>query len=57
MPVVLSPKDVDVWLGERQGDLAGLMKPSPDETFRMWKVSSRVGSVRNNDKSLVEEAA
>src|SRR5690242_3922947 len=28
MPVVLSPADTDLWLGERQGDVAALMKPA-----------------------------
>jgi putative SOS response-associated peptidase YedK len=57
VPVVLSADDVAVWLGERQGDLPGLMKACPDDWLRMWKVSVRVGNVKNNDRSLIDEAA
>jgi hypothetical protein len=33
------------------------MKPAADETSRMWKVSSRMGNVKNNDRALIEEIA
>lgn len=57
MPVILAPEDVDLWLGEREGDLPGLMKPCPDDWLKLWKVSSRVGSPRNKERSLIEEVA
>ena len=57
MPVILSPDDVALWLGEKEGDLPGLMKPCPDAWLRMWKVDNRVGSVKNNDAELIAEVA
>ena len=54
MPVVLAPEDWPVWLGEREGDHAALLKPCPAEWLRVWKVSARVGSVKNNDEQLLE---
>lgn len=57
MPMILSPDAVDLWLGEREGDLPGLMKPCPDEWLKMWKVGSAVGNVRNKDRSLIDEVA
>ena len=57
MPVILAPDTVDLWLGEREGDLAGLMKPCPDEWLKMWKVGSRVGNPRNKERSLIDEVA
>ena len=57
MPVILSPDDVALWLGEVEGDLPGLMKPCPDDWLRMWKVDSRVGNVKYNEAELIEEVA
>jgi putative SOS response-associated peptidase YedK len=31
------------------------MRPSPDEWLKTWKVSARVGNVKNTDASLIEE--
>lgn len=53
MPVVLAPEDVPVWLGEAPGDHAALMRPCPAEWLTVWKVSARVGSVKNNDEQLL----
>jgi putative SOS response-associated peptidase YedK len=55
MPVVLEEKDYAVWLGEAEGDPATLLKPCPAEWLKVWKVSARVGSVKNNDLNLLEE--
>jgi putative SOS response-associated peptidase YedK len=55
MPVVLEEKDYAVWLGEAEGDPAVLLKPCPAEWLKVWKVSARVGSVKNNDLNLLEE--
>jgi putative SOS response-associated peptidase YedK len=55
IPVVLAAESVPVWLGEEPGGLAPLMRPCPDEWLRMWKVSARVGNVKNNDATLIEE--
>ena len=54
MPVVLDMKDVPLWLGEIDGDHAGLLKPCPASWLKMWKVSAKVGSVKNNDEGLLE---
>jgi len=54
MPVILDLADVPLWLGEVEGDHAGLLKPCPAAWLRMWKVSAAVGSVKNNDESLLE---
>jgi putative SOS response-associated peptidase YedK len=56
MPVILDPKDYDRWLGT---DSAlpqlptDLLRPYPADRMRSWKVSSRVGNVRNNDPELL----
>lgn len=56
IPVILAPDAVPTWLGEEPGDFASLMmQPCPDEWLKLWKVSDRVGSVKNNDASLIEE--
>jgi putative SOS response-associated peptidase YedK len=54
MPVILDEKDYAVWLGEVEGDAAALMTPCPAEWLRVWKVSARVGNVKNNDADLLE---
>jgi len=55
MPVILEEKDYAVWLGEADGDPAALLKPCPAEWLKVWKVSARVGSVKNNDLNLLDE--
>ena len=52
MPVVLEPADWASWLGEVDADPAKLLRPSSAE-FRVWPVSSRVNSVRNNGPELI----
>jgi putative SOS response-associated peptidase YedK len=52
MAVVLEPRDWPLWLGETEGGVGALMRPS-DAAFRVWKVGPRVGNVRNNDASLL----
>ena len=39
---------------ERRGDPAALLKPCPAEWLKLWKVSARVGSVKNNDAGLLD---
>ena len=53
MPVVLEMADVPVWLGEAEGDVGALLRPSTTE-FRTWRVSTRVNNVRNDDAGLLE---
>jgi len=54
MPLVLEPADWPVWLGEAEGDFAGLMRPSA-AGFRIWRVSTKVNNVRNDGPELLEE--
>jgi len=60
MPVVLAPETWPVWLGEEPADeaqLKSLLVPYPSDGMIAWSVSQRVGSVKNNDPSLVEPIA
>jgi putative SOS response-associated peptidase YedK len=60
MPVVLGPEAWLEWLGEEPADLPrlkGLLAPYPAEGMTCWPVSTRVGSVKNNDPSLIEPIA
>ena len=60
MPVVLSPETWPTWLGEEAADeaqLKSLLVPYPSDRMLAWPVSQRVGSVKNNDPSLVEPIA
>ncbi len=66
MPAILEPRDYDRWLNTSPdtSDPArppvDLLRPFPAEKMRAWRVSDRVGSVRNNDPTLldaVEESA
>jgi len=60
MPVVLKPEVWPAWLGEERADpahLKALLVPYPSEEMICWPVSPRVGSVKNNDASLIEPLA
>ena len=56
MPVVLEQPDWGLWLGEVEGPYRDLMRPSA-AGFRSWRVSPKVGNVRNDGPELLEEAA
>jgi putative SOS response-associated peptidase YedK len=55
MPVILDPQDYQRWLAP--ADPAhlpiDLLRPYPAKKMRSWKVSDRVGNVRNNDSELL----
>jgi putative SOS response-associated peptidase YedK len=57
MPVILERRDYDRWLepGDPQQLPLDLLKPFPAEKMKKWRVSDRVGNVRNNDPTLLEE--
>jgi putative SOS response-associated peptidase YedK len=60
MPVVLRSDGWPLWLGEEPADpaqLKTLLVPYPSEDMTAWPVSTRVGSVKNNDPSLIEPIA
>ena len=57
MPVVLGPEKWPAWLGEEPADaqqLKAMLAPYPSDEMTCWPVSSRVGNVKNNDRSLIE---
>jgi putative SOS response-associated peptidase YedK len=54
MPVILPEEDHAKWLGETEaGDLKELLKPFPANQMRIWAISQRVNSSRNNDPDIV----
>jgi len=60
MPVVLQPEVWPIWLGEEPADskdLKALLAPYPGDDMVCWRVSPRVGNVKNNDPGLVEPIA
>src|SRR5262249_34239694 len=57
MPVVLKPETWPVWLDEQPGEvpqIKALLASYPFHEMTCWQVSPRVGSVKNNDPSLVD---
>jgi putative SOS response-associated peptidase YedK len=60
MPVVLKPESWPEWLGEEPVQpprLTALLAPYPAEEMTCWPVSARVGNVKNNDPSLIDQVA
>jgi putative SOS response-associated peptidase YedK len=55
MPVILDPEDYERWLepGNAAHLPVDLLRPYPAKKMRSWKVSNRVGNVRNNDAELL----
>lgn len=55
MPAILNPDEERLWLedGVPVEDLLKLIKPYPDALMDAYKVSPRVGNVRNNDADLI----
>ena len=55
MPVILPERHHAVWLGEtNDGNLKELLLPYPADEMRMWEISPRVNSPKNDDPSLWE---
>ena len=57
MPVILGREVWSEWLGEEPADLSrlkALLAPYPSEGMMCWRVSTRVGNVKNNDASLID---
>ena len=56
MPVILEPRDYERWLdpGDPVRPPVDLLHPFPAEKMTAWRVSQRVGNVRNNDPSLLD---
>ena len=59
MPVILHPNDYDRWLdpGDPTRLPIDLLRPYSAERMKAWKVSDRVGNVKNNDPTLYAEIA
>ena len=53
VPVILEAADWAAWLGEAEGDVAGLVAPPLEGRLRVWPVSRRVNSPAANDADLV----
>jgi putative SOS response-associated peptidase YedK len=55
MPVILPEQHHAAWLGETDdGNLKALLVPYPADEMRMWEISPRVNSPKNDDPSLWE---
>jgi len=54
MPVVLSPQDWALWLGESGQGAASLMRPTPNEALQFHRVSPQVNSNRASGPQLIE---
>jgi putative SOS response-associated peptidase YedK len=57
MPVILEPRDYDRWLepGDSQQLPLDLLRPIPATRMKKWRVSDRIGNVRNNEAGLLDE--
>jgi putative SOS response-associated peptidase YedK len=56
MPVILKPSDYGRWLepGDPAQPPVDLLRPFEADRMKAWKVSARVGNVRNNDPQCAE---
>jgi putative SOS response-associated peptidase YedK len=57
MPVILPREAWSTWLEDEQATtdaLLGLLRPYPTERMRVYSISSRVNSVKNDDAGLIE---
>ncbi|HME69241.1 MAG TPA: SOS response-associated peptidase [Myxococcota bacterium] len=55
MPVILGPRDYQLWLGARDLEqLSGLLRPCPDDWLVSYAVSSHVNDVRHDDLMCIE---
>jgi putative SOS response-associated peptidase YedK len=54
MPAILRSEDYERWLGS-DPDPYDLLRIFPSEPMRMWPISKRVNSPRNDDEDLLTE--
>lgn len=54
MPVLVEPHHWPLWLGEVEGNPAELLPPPDHAVLRVWPVTRRVNSPRNNDEKLLD---
>jgi putative SOS response-associated peptidase YedK len=58
MPVILPEEFHPAWLGETHtADLKVLLRPFPADEMKMFEISSRVNSARNNDAEILRPVA
>lgn len=53
LPVILGPEEWALWLGEQGHGAARLMRPVPEGTLRMVRVSTEVNSSRATGEGLI----
>jgi len=53
MPVIIERADWKVWLGEEDGDVTALLRPSAADRLRIWPVDRKVNNVRNDGPELL----
>lgn len=54
MSDILEPQDWPTWLGEVEDDPAALLRPAGEDVLRVWPVSNRMNSPKNNGAELME---
>lgn len=57
MPVILTPEEWPLWLGEGEATpdkLTALLRPFPSERMECWPVDAAVGNVKNDEPHLIE---
>jgi putative SOS response-associated peptidase YedK len=51
--VILPPEAYHRWLSPMEADPRDLLVPFPSEKIRMWPISARVNSPRNDDPDIL----
>jgi putative SOS response-associated peptidase YedK len=54
MPVIVTPDDWPLWLGEAGHGAATLMRAAPDDALEFWRVDPKVNSNRAAGPELIE---
>jgi len=54
MPVILPPDAYDRWLSPMEADPRDLLAPYPSDSMRMWPISTRVNTPRNDTADILE---
>jgi putative SOS response-associated peptidase YedK len=58
MPVIVDPENYGRWLGEEAADpvrLLMMLRPFPAERMTCFPVDPKVGNVKNDEASLIQE--
>lgn len=54
MPAVLEPEDWPVWFRGQAEDAAALLHPAREGVLKLWPVSPRINTVKNNTADLLD---